>query len=77
MKLCIWLSACRGNTPDENTLAIPGDEDLEYYRYKQLSTALYKNKMEVHLTTAVHPDGLLDGGSEIGPAGPEWPAPSL
>lgn len=68
---------CRGNSPDENNLGIPGNDELEYYRYRQLSGALYRSTLKVHLTTVVHPEGLLDGSSVVGPAGPDWPAPSL
>ena len=62
--------------PDENELMIPGNDELEVSRFKQLANALRSNRLLVHLTTVLHPDGLLDGTSEIGAASPDWPIPS-
>lgn len=71
------LCLCSGNAPDENVLALPdNDEDLEITRYKQLSTALRGNRLLVHVTTVSHPEGLLEGTSQTGPASLDWPTPS-
>jgi hypothetical protein len=70
-------SVCRGNVPDEDMIAMAGNEDVEYYRYRQMAAAVYRNNLRVQLTTLAHPMGLLDGNSTAGPPGPEWPMPSL
>ena len=67
---------CRGNSPDETVLSIPGNGDLEMSRYRQFSNALRYNKLRAHLTTVVHPDGLLDGVSAVGLSKGNWPIPS-
>ena len=67
---------CRGNSPDETVLSVPGNGDLEMSRYRQFSNALRYNKLHVHLTTVVHPDGLLDGISAVGTSKGNWPVPS-
>ena len=71
----VW-SSCRGNSPDETVLSIPGNGDLEMSRYRQFSNALRYNKLRAHLTTVVHPDGLLDGVSAVGLSKGNWPIPS-
>lgn len=65
-----------GNSPDETVLSVPGNGDLEMSRYRQFSNALRYNKLRVHLTTVVHPDGLLDGISAVGTSKGNWPVPS-
>ena len=55
---------------------MPGNGDLEMSRYRQFSNALRYNKLRVHLTTVVHPDGLLDGISAVGTSKGNWPVPS-
>lgn len=70
-------SAYRGNIPDENLLGNDLSEDSEIYRYKQIARALRYNFLYVRLNTVVHPEGLLEGTSKLGPASKEWPAPSL
>lgn len=67
---------CRGNSPDETVLSIAGNGDLEMSRYRQFSNALRYNKLRAHLTTVVHPDGLLDGVSAVGLSKGNWPIPS-
>lgn len=54
-----------------------GTENREVFRYKQIARALRYNSLFVRLNTVVHPDGLLQGNSTLGPASSEWPAPSL
>jgi hypothetical protein len=68
---------CRGNIPDENLLGGEATEDTEIFRYKQISRALRYNALLVSVNTVVHPEGLLQGTSVIGPASNEWPAPSV
>ncbi|KAK9918434.1 hypothetical protein WJX75_004070 [Coccomyxa subellipsoidea] len=66
-----------GNIPDENLLGGEATEDTEIFRYKQISRALRYNALLVSVNTVVHPEGLLQGTSVIGPASNEWPAPSV
>ena len=67
---------CRGDSPDQTVLSVPGNADLEMNRYREFSNALRYNKLRVHMTTVVHPDGLLDGVSAVGASKGNWPVPS-
>ncbi|BDA46916.1 hypothetical protein COCOBI_09-3690 [Coccomyxa sp. Obi] len=66
-----------GNLPDENLLGEERTQDREVFRYKQIARSLRYNSLFVRLNTVVHPLGLLQGNSTLGPASSEWPAPSL
>ena len=84
MNRACLLAARSGNVPNQNLAQDPATgtdyvgaaDDADVARFRLLATAFRNNAAFVSLNTVLHPDGLLNGTSQMGPADSDWPVPA-
>ena len=75
------MCARSGNVPNQNLLGdvdpMDGvEDDAEVAKFRLLANAFRNNVVFASVNTVVHPAGLLNGTSRMGPASSDWPVPA-